>query len=123
MDFDRYLRLTLFIDQKINYIMRELLEKLRRDSWMMGIMLGISVPALTFGVLYGLVYLVLTAFGKPLDILNLDLIKKFILLSIVPSVFVIRYYLLKLKFDLTGRGILLVTFLIGIVFAVLEFAL
>lgn len=98
------------------------MEKLRRDSWVMGILLGIFVPALTFGVLYGLVYLVLTAFGKPLDILNLDLIKKFILLSIVPSVFVIRYYLLKLKFDLTGRGILLVTFLIAIGFAVLEFA-
>ena len=98
------------------------MEKLRRDSWMMGILLGILVPALTFGVLYGLVYVVLTAFGKPLDILNLDLIKKFILLSIVPSVFVIRYYLLKLKFDLTGRGILLVTFLIAIGFAVLEFA-
>ena len=102
--------------------MRDILEKLRRDSWMMGILLGILVPALTFGVLYGLVYVVLTAFGKPLDILNLDLIKKFILLSIVPSVFVIRYYLLKLKFDLTGRGILLVTFLIAIGFAVLEFA-
>ena len=102
--------------------MRDILEKLRRDSWVMGILLGIFVPALTFGVLYGLVYLVLTAFGKPLDILNLDLIKKFILLSIVPSVFVIRYYLLKLKFDLTGRGILLVTFLIAIGFAVLEFA-
>ena len=98
------------------------MEKLRRDSWMMGILLGILVPALTFGVLYGLVYVVLTAFGKPLDILNLDLIKKFILLSIVPSVFVIRYYLLKLKFDLTGRGILLMTFLIAIGFAVLEFA-
>ena len=98
------------------------MEKLRRDSWMMGILLGILVPALTFGVLYGLVYVVLSAFGKPLDILNLDLIKKFILLSIVPSVFVIRYYLLKLKFDLTGRGILLMTFLIAIGFAVLEFA-
>ena len=103
--------------------MRELLEKLRRDSWTMGITLGILVPALTFGVLYGLVYLVLTVAGKPLDVMNLDLIKKFILLSIVPSVFVIRYYLLKLKFDLTGRGILLMTFLIGIGFAVLEFAL
>ena len=102
--------------------MRELLEKLRRDSWTMGITLGICVPALTFGILYGLVYLILTAFGKPLDILNLDLVKKFILLSIVPSVFVMRYYLLKLKFDLTGRGILLITFLIGIGFAVLEFA-
>lgn len=103
--------------------MRELLEKLRRDSWTMGITLGICIPALTFGVLYGLVYLILVAFGKPLDILNLDLIKKFILLSIVPSVFVMRYYLLKLKYDLTGRGILLVTFLIAIGFAVLEFAL
>ena len=98
------------------------MEKLRRDSWTMGIILGICVPALTFGILYGLVYLVLTAFGKPLDILNLDLIKKFILLSIVPSVFIIRYYLLKLKYDLTGRGILLMTFLIAIGFAVLEFA-
>ena len=102
--------------------MRELLEKLRRDSWTMGVTLGICIPALTFGVLYGLVYLILVAFGKPLDILNLDLIKKFILLSIVPSVFVMRYYLLKLKYDLTGRGILLVTFLIAIGFAVLEFA-
>ena len=102
--------------------MRELLEKLRRDSWTMGITLGICIPALTFGVLYGLVYLILVAFGKPLDILNLDLIKKFILLSIVPSVFVMRYYLLKLKYDLTGRGILLVTFLIAIGFAVMEFA-
>ena len=102
--------------------MRELLEKLRRDSWTMGVTLGICIPALTFGVLYGLVYLILTAFGKPLDILNLDLVKKFILLSIVPSVFVMRYYLLKLKYDLTGRGILLITFLIGIGFAVLEFA-
>ena len=102
--------------------MRELLEKLRHDSWTMGITLGILVPALTFGLLYGIIWLVLTAFGKPLDILNLDLVKKLILLSIVPSVFVIRYYLLKLKFDLTGRGILVVTFLIGIGFAVLEFA-
>ena len=102
--------------------MRELLEKLRHDSWTMGISLGICVPALTFVVLYGVVYLILTAFGKPLDILSLDLVKKFILLSIVPSVFVMRYYLLKLKYDLTGRGILLITFLIGIGFAVLEFA-
>lgn len=102
--------------------MRNLLEKLRRDSWTMGITLGVLVPALTFGLLYGLVYLILTVAGKPLDVLSLDLIKKLILLSIVPSVFVIRYYLLKLKFDLTGRGILLMTFLIAIGFAVLEFA-
>lgn len=101
--------------------MRNLIEKLRRDSWLMGILLGSIVPALTFGVVYGLVALVLFIFGKPMDTLSLDLVKKFILLSIVPSVFVMRYYLLKLKYDLTGRGILLVTFVIAIGFTILQF--
>ncbi len=101
--------------------MRNLIEKLRRDSWLMGILLGSIVPALTFGVVYGLVALVLFLFGKPMDTLSLDLVKKFILLSIVPSVFVMRYYLLKLKYDLTGRGILLVTFVIAIGFTILQF--
>lgn len=101
--------------------MRNLIEKLRRDSWLMGILLGSIVPALTFGVVYGLVALVLFLFGKPMDTLSLDLVKKCILLSIVPSVFVMRYYLLKLKYDLTGRGILLVTFVIAIGFTILQF--
>ena len=103
--------------------MRKLLEKLRRDSWGMGIFLGSFVPAITFGVLVGIIALIATIVGaNPSNILNIELIKKLILLSIVPSVFIMRHYLLKLKFDLTGRGILVITFVIGVLFAVLEFA-
>lgn len=103
--------------------MRNLLEKLRKDSWGMGIFLGLVVPALTFGILCGLLALFSLIFDAEISkILALDHIKKLILLSIVPSVGILRYYLLKLKFDLTGRGILLITFVIAIGFAVLEFA-
>lgn len=102
--------------------MRKLLEKLRRDSWGMGIFLGFIAPAVTFGILVGIIALIATILGaKPMEILNIELIKKLILLSIVPSVFIMRHYLLKLKFDLTGRGILVFTFVIGILFAILEF--
>ncbi|MBO4645575.1 MAG: hypothetical protein J5642_03565 [Bacteroidales bacterium] len=103
--------------------MRKLIEKLRRDSWGMGIFLGIAAPALTFGLLYGLFAAVLAIFGLPVtETLNKDLILKIVLLAIVPSVFILRYYLMKLKYDLTGRGILLVTFIIAIVFAIFQFA-
>ena len=102
--------------------MRKILEKLRRDSWGMGIFLGSFVPAVTCGILVGIIALIAVIIGaKPADILTIELIKKLILLSIVPSVFIMRHYLLKLKFDLTGRGILIITFVIGILFAILEF--
>lgn len=102
-------------------LFRTIIEKLRRDSLWMGLFIGIIVPAILYGVIYGLIALGLTCTGKPVDVLNLVSSQKIILLSIVPNVFILRYYLLKLKFDLTGKGILMVTFIIGILFAILEF--
>jgi len=104
--------------------MKKIIEKFRRDSWGMGIFLGIVVPALTFGVLLGLFALALAAAPRTeaIDVFDINTICKIVLLSMVPSVFVMRYYLLKLKYDYTGRGILLMTFLIAIVFTVLNFA-
>ncbi|MCQ2280818.1 MAG: hypothetical protein MJZ49_08485 [Bacteroidales bacterium] len=102
--------------------MNKWIEKFRRDSWGMGIFLGTIVPALTFAVLFGLFTAVLAIagieFAKMFDI---DLVCKLVLLSMVPSVFIMRYYLLKLKYDYTGRGILVVTFVVAIVFCVLQF--
>lgn len=95
---------------------------LRKDSIGMGILIGFIVPAATFGVIYGAVALVLSLTGKqPTEIIDIDMVQKFILLSLIPSVFTMRHYLLKLKYDRTGRGILLVTFLVAILFAILEF--
>ena len=100
--------------------------KLRKDSYVIGILLGVLVPAICFGILYGILML-LVHFKPDMLVNNPNLMRtilpKFVLIGIIPSVLLLRYYLLKLKYDKTGRGILIATFVIAIVFAVLHFAL
>lgn len=98
------------------------MEKLRRDSLWLGVIMGLVVPAFLFSVLWGILALVFYFMGRPVsDVLAVVEPQKLILLSVIPNLFLLRYYLLKLKYDLTGRGILAVTFVVGILFAVLEF--
>lgn len=100
--------------------MGNFVEKLRRDSLPMGLFIGFLCPAVFFGILYAVITLVQHQTGA----LQMDrMVQKLILLSVVPNVLILRYYLVKLKYDLTGRGILLVTFAIAMLFAVLEFVL
>ena len=100
--------------------MGNFIEKLRRDSLPMGLFIGFICPAVLFGILYAIVVIVQQQTGA----LNIEkMIQKLILLSVIPNVLLLRYYLVKLKYDLTGRGILLVTFAIAMLFAVLEIAL
>lgn len=100
--------------------MGNFVEKLRRDSLPMGLLIGFICPAIFFGILYAVITLVQHQTGT----LQMDrMVQKLILLSVVPNVLILRYYLVKLKYDLTGRGILLVTFAIAMLFAVLEFVL
>ena len=100
--------------------MGNFIDKLRRDSLPMGLFIGFVCPAILFGILYAIVVIVQQHTGA----LNIEkMIQKLILLSVVPNVLILRYYLVKLKYDLTGRGILLMTFAIAMLFAVLEFVL
>lgn len=100
--------------------MGNFVDKLRRDSMPMGLFIGLICPAVCFGILYGIIALVQQKTGA----LQMDrMIQKLILLSVIPNVLLLRYYLVKLKYDLTGRGILLVTFAIAMLFAILEIAL
>jgi hypothetical protein len=92
-------------------------EQLRRDNFWLGFFTGLLIPAVIFGFLYLIINIIEYFTGK-MEIVS---IQKIILLSVVPNLFLLRYYLLKLKYDLTGRGIVTVTFLIGILFAILEF--
>lgn len=100
--------------------MGKFVEKLRRDSLPMGLLIGTVCPAVLFGILYGIITIVQHQTGN-VNIPNMT--QKLILLSVVPNVLILRYYLVKLKYDLTGRGILLVTFVIALIFAVMEIAL
>lgn len=103
-----------------------MMDKLRRDSYGIGIALGILLPVVLFGIIYGIYALILNGNSQMLvrnPNLTKDLIPKFILLALIPNIFTLRYYLLNLKFDKTGRGILGVSFLWAIVFLAAQFLL
>lgn len=97
--------------------MGRIIEKLRKDSLLMGIILGTVTPVALFALLKLIVFLFEMKTG-PIDLVTNQ---KLLILSIVPNVILLRYYLLKLKYDLTGRGIVAVTFIIAIVFSIIEF--
>ncbi len=97
--------------------MGRIVDTLRRDSLWMGVLIGILCPALIFGLIELIIFII----GKNLERVAVIEIQKILLLSVIPNLFILRHYLLKLKYDLTGRGILLATFLIAILFTILEF--
>jgi len=82
---------------------------LYRDSFLLGIVLGTALPLVSFGILYA----VSTSFA-PAGKKYLVELSTLMLLSVFTNLFTIRYYLLKPKFDKTGKGILLVTFVLAI---------
>lgn len=101
-----------------------MMDKLRRDSYGVGIILGIVLPAVLFGILYGIFAIVLHY--NPQMLVNKPNLKEvivpdFILLAMIPNLLLLRYYLLKLKFDKTGRGIIGSTLACAIVFLAAQF--
>lgn len=95
--------------------MKELFQKLKTDSWTLGIILGIVVPLITFGILW----LIMMQLG-PISAGRYWLKESTImLLAIFTNLFTFRYYMVNLRYDRTGRGILLVTFVMAAVFFVL----
>ena len=95
-----------------------MIDKLRQDSFWMGLLVGSVIPALIFGLLQLIVYFL----PQEIKVANVFTLQRCILISIIPNVLLLRYYLLKLKHDLAGRGILAITFVIGIIFVIIEFS-
>ena len=103
-----------------------MMDKLRRDSYAIGVVLGLVIPVVLFGIIYGVFALIMHA--NPQMLVNSPnlvkvLIPKFILIAMIPNLFILRYYLLKLKFDKTGRGIVIATFACAIAFMAAQFLL
>ena len=94
-----------------------MINKLRQDSFWMGLILGSLIPAIIFGLFELIIYFL----PHQIRDSNVFTLQRLILISIIPNVLLLRYYLLKLKYDLTGRGILAITFVIGIIFAIIHF--
>ena len=87
---------------------------LKKDSFWLGVILGVVLPAIVFGILY----LILSY--SPSATTHHQ-IAKLVVLGIVPNGLVLRYYLVNLKADKTGRGLIFVTFLLAIVFIIFNF--
>ncbi len=84
----------------------------KKDTHAFGGFLGLVVPILAYLLLVLIAWGVKSFFGvdtKPF----LDPMR---LISIAVNLIIMRYYFVKLKYDLTGRGILLVTFIYVIVY-------
>ncbi len=83
----------------------------KKNSTIFGTFLGLVVPAIAFALFYGLNKLITknlhrSMFTQP----------TLLVISIFINVLVFRYYMLKLKMDLTGRGILLATFIYAFIY-------
>ncbi len=85
---------------------------LKKDSWGLGILIGLVVPLL----IYGLILLILSPWGYvERGIYQLNPEMPF-LVAIFFNLLPFRYFMVSLKYDKTGRGILLITFLMAIAF-------
>lgn len=90
------------------------MKKLRTDSMIVGAILGLIVPLISFAILYGVGLIIDEITGKS----NVITIETLALVSVFVNLATLRFYLLKLKYDLTGRGILIVTFVLAIAYFV-----
>lgn len=85
----------------------------KKDSIFLGVILGILTPLVGFVAFYYINILIGKYFFRGQVVLQLSTVQ---VLAIMCNLFIFRYYMLKLKKDYTGRGILLSTFIYAIIF-------
>ncbi len=81
---------------------------LKKNHFLFGFLLGILFPAMLYGVIWIINFVVvkINGTGPGLDT------ESHILLSFVGNLLILRYYFINLKYDKTGRGIIVITFIL-----------
>ncbi len=87
----------------------------QKDQFFLGILLGLVLPAIFYLALYLLDMVVFSIFQTHM----LDKQEYLYLLSLAINLLAIKYYFVNLKYDKTGRGILLITFALALAYFVL----
>jgi hypothetical protein len=80
----------------------------KRDDWKLGILIGLILPLMV----YGLTILMLSFWGNVQGLIFTPKPQVPGLVGIAASVLAFRYYMVSLKFEKTGRSMMLVTFLL-----------
>ena len=86
----------------------------KKDAIWFGMLLGLVIPAILYGILYA-VSLALMPQNATEPVLKTGTI---ILVALFPNLLILRYYLVKLNLDKTGRGMLLSTFILAMIYFV-----
>lgn len=86
---------------------------LKKDSWYVGIAFGLILPVVLYFIVYYANVLLAIKFNNGLLYIQSSTV---MLISVFSNMFTMRYYLVKKKFEKTGRGILLVTFIYAGIF-------
>lgn len=84
----------------------------KKDHYVLGLAIGILCPIVLFGLLYGINWLLLLM-GVAKHFVD---IQTHVLVSLFGNLIPIRYYFVNLKFDKTGRGVLIITFATVLIF-------
>ncbi|MCX7696554.1 MAG: hypothetical protein N2Z72_02535 [Bacteroidales bacterium] len=79
-----------------------------KDNFFFGVLLSFLITGITYGLLYLITHVF---FARNFPILQPGTM---LLIAIAINLIPFRYYLVKLKFDKTGRGIFLVTFIFAL---------
>ncbi len=85
---------------------------IKRDSYILGIILGILIPVIIYAMFTGIVILAEEQFSR-YTFQRSPVIEMF---SIAGNLIIMRYFFVNLKHDKTGRGILMTTFILIIAF-------
>ncbi len=85
---------------------------LKKDHYVFGLGMGILTPVVLFGLIYLINYMLLQ-----IEVVRyyLDL-QDHVLVSFFGNLLPIRYYFVNLKYDKTGRGVLLITFVLILIY-------
>lgn len=88
---------------------------LKKDNIVIGMVIGLALPAILYVLLKLVNIAIINFWHESFQIREHTMLLLSIFINLVP----IRYYFVNLKFDKTGRGLLLVTFVLMILFFVI----
>ena len=90
----------------------------KKDSLIFGVAIGLVLPFAIWGILTIILDVLVNT-----EILLENRVKDSTLqlIAIFINMFTLRYYLLKVKYDKTGRGVMLATFVLAIIYFVFFF--
>lgn len=89
---------------------------LKKDQYIVGLTIGILTPLLLFGLIFGINYLIVVL---GLADVYIDF-QTHVFISLFGNLLPIRYYFVTLTYDKTGRGVLVITFALIMLFFIFK---